>query len=176
MQQAVGAGVCEFHIFDMGNYTDRMPADLQRAHFHPWGLTTQDPNAVGDPQPGQKFYGLKDTVKLLGHENLDTIDVFKIDCEKCEWKTFQDWVAPGIPSLQQIQVEVHDAPPQAITLFDSLEEAGYVRFHKEPNIQFNDGSCLEYALLKLDKEFFALRNEMKKGNINNVSADDSDSK
>mmetsp|Transcript_24778 Transcript_24778/g.44877 ORF Transcript_24778/g.44877 Transcript_24778/m.44877 type:complete len:360 (-) Transcript_24778:71-1150(-) len=164
MQQAVGAGVCEFHIFDMGDYAEKMPKDLERAHFHQWGLMKQSSDAGddGSVQPGAQYYGLRDTIKLLGHENLDTIDIFKIDCEKCEWKTFQDWVGPGIPSLQQIQVEVHGAPPEAITFFDSFEEEGYVRFHKEPNIQFNDGSCVEFALLKLDKEFFELKNEMKK--------------
>ena len=177
MEQAVGAGVCEFHIFDMGNYTAKMlEAGLQRAHFHQWGLTAQAPDTNdGDPKETRNregaFYGLKDTIKLLGHENLDTVDVFKIDCEGCEYKTFRDWIGPGIPSFQQIQVELHNAPTTAIEFFDSLEEAGYARFHKEPNIQFNDGSCVEYALLKLDKGFFELRNEMKKGNKNTTNSD-----
>lgn len=161
MQEEVGLGVCEFHIFDMGNYTEKMPKGLERAHFHQWGLAKQG-NSEGDPKPGQKYYGLKDTIKLLGHEQLDTIDVFKIDCEKCEWKTFKDWVGPGIPNLQQIQVELHNAPTEAIDFFTFIEEeGGYVRFHKEPNIQFNDGSCIEYALLKLDMEFFDLRKEVQ---------------
>ena len=43
--------------------------------------------------------------------------------------------------LHQIQVEIHGAPANkedgagAIDLFDSFERAGYLRFHKEPNIQ-----------------------------------------
>ena len=161
MQQEVGPGVCEFHIFDMGNYTEKMQMyNLKRAHFHQWGLSKQDPK-IENPEPGQTLYGLRDTIKLLGHENLDTIDIFKIDCDKCEWQTFNDWFAPEIPSLQQIQVELHNAPRQAIDFFTTMEEEGYVRFHKEPNIQFSDGSCLEYAFLKLDKEFFSLRKEMK---------------
>eukprot|EP00547_Thalassionema_nitzschioides_P014303 CAMPEP_0194236982 /NCGR_PEP_ID=MMETSP0158-20130606/4124_1 /TAXON_ID=33649 /ORGANISM="Thalassionema nitzschioides, Strain L26-B" /LENGTH=374 /DNA_ID=CAMNT_0038970903 /DNA_START=11 /DNA_END=1135 /DNA_ORIENTATION=- len=161
MEQEIGPGVCEFHIFDMGNYTSKMlQYNFTRAHFHQWGLAGQNPN-VENPEPGQRFYGLKDTIKLLGHENLDTIDIFKIDCEKCEWRTFQDWFAPGIPSMQQLQVELHGAPQRAIPFFTHMEESGYVRFHKEPNIQFNDGSCLEYAFLKLDKEFFSLRKETK---------------
>ena len=162
MQNEIGPGICEFHIFDPGNYTGMVPAELQRTHFHVWGLARQDPNAAGQPEPGKKFYGLKDTIKLLGHENLDMIDIFKIDCEGCELKTFKDWTGPGIPTLHQIQVEIHNAPPVVIDMFDSLEEEGYVRYHKEPNIQFSDGSAVEYGLLKLDKEFFSLRKEVQK--------------
>jgi len=170
MEQEIGPGVCEFHIFDMGNYTAKMEEhNLKRAHFHQWGLTTQDPKSE-NPKPGEKFYGLKDTIKLLGHENLETIDIFKIDCEKCEWATYQDWVAPGIPSLQQIQVELHNAPAKAIDFFGTMEDAGYVRFHKEPNIQFNDGSCIEYAFLKLEKEFFSLKNEKKQEKKDAIAA------
>ena len=55
--------------------------------------------------------------------------------------------------LHQILVEVHEAPiNKATDFFDSLEAAGYLRFHKEPNIQW-DTSCIEYAFVKLDKSF-----------------------
>jgi len=153
MQKEVGEGVCEFHIFDMGDYKSKVPAELKRAHYHQWGLTVQDPN-VDKPVPGQQFYGLLDIIKLLGHEKLDVIDIFKIDCEKCEWKTFQDWLGAGIPILHQIQVELHNAPgKKAIDFFDTFERAGYLRFHKEANIQFSDGECIEYAFVKVEEKF-----------------------
>jgi len=172
MEEELGPGTCEYHIFDMGDFEEKMKLqNISRAHFHRWGLDTQGEENI---QPGAEFYGLKDTVKLLGHDNLDVIDVFKIDCEKCEWRIYRDWLLSGLPSLQQIQVEIHsgnigkmhqaekhdhDISPE-IPFFEFLEEAGYVRFHKEPNIQYNDGSCEEYAFLKLDKEFFAARKKM----------------
>ena len=113
------------------------------------------------PLAGQKYYGLKDPVKMLGHENLEAIDIFKIDCEGCEWTTYQDWVGEGIPRLQQIQVEVHGVPKQpkesVLNFFDTLEAAGFLRFHKEPNIQWNPG-CLEYAMVKVDTEFMNGKN------------------
>jgi hypothetical protein len=38
--------------------------------------------------------------------------------------------------LHQILVEVHGAPiDKALDFFNSIENAGYLRFHKEPNIQ-----------------------------------------
>jgi hypothetical protein len=89
-----------------------------------------------DSDDGELVLRTTCTVKLLGHDQLDVIDVFKIDCESCEWETYQDWLAPGIPMLQQIQVEVHGAPGQkALDFYDGFEHAGYLRFHKEPNIQ-----------------------------------------
>lgn len=175
MEEILGRDTCEYHIFDMGNFEGKMKLqNISRAYYHRWGLDKQGEEEENTIEPGAKFYGLKDTVKLLGHDNLDVIDVFKIDCEKCEWRIYRDWLLPGLPSLQQIQVEIHsggitkmnkldkhdhDITPE-IPFFDFLEEAGYVRFHKEPNIQFNDGSCEEYAFLKLEKEFFAPRKKV----------------
>jgi len=153
MQKEVGEGICEFHIFDMGDYGAKVPKELKRAHYHQWGLKEQDPH-VDRPAPGQEFYGLLDTIKLVGHENLDVIDIFKIDCEGCEYKTFRDWMGEGIPALHQIQVELHDSMKVgqlAIDLFESFEKEGYLRFHKEINL-FSI-ICIEYAFVKVEKEF-----------------------
>ena len=70
MQKAVGDGVCEFHIFDMGDYSHMVPAELQRAHCHRWGLEKQQPPQMSGLRPlaGKGFYGLLDTVKMLVHE------------------------------------------------------------------------------------------------------------
>jgi len=147
LQNEVGEGVCEFHIFDPGNFEHAKPKELKRAFYHRWGLEKEITTTRGASSPqrvvGEKYRGLIETVKLLGHKDLDVIDIFKIDCEKCEWKTYKDWLSEEIPLLHQIQVEVHGAPiakeAGAIDFFDSLEEAGYLRFHKEPNIQWDPG-------------------------------------
>ena len=77
----------------------------------------------------------------------------KIDCEGCEWETYRDWIANDIPMLHQLLVEVHNAPmDKVLDFFDSLDEAGYLRYHKEPNIQFGP-NCLEYGFVKVDKSF-----------------------
>lgn len=161
MQQQVGKDVCEYHIFDVNDYTSQAnQVGLGRVHFHHWGLRSQDSKSPGQQfmklKSGYTLKGLHDIVKELGHEHLETIDIFKIDCEGCEWTTFQDWVSPNMPRLQQIQVELHEAPLEVIDFFNTLENAGYVRTHKEPNIQFGPSS-VEYAFLKLDKEFFSAR-------------------
>ena len=84
MQKEIGVGVCEYHIFDMGDFESKMPTELKRAYYHKWGLKKQEDtipdagNDVGDnkkPEPGQEMYGLQDTIKLLGHEELNVIEL-----------------------------------------------------------------------------------------------------
>lgn len=62
---------CEIHVFDFGNYADKVQQQAPGAHYHQWG--------IGD-KPSNKFKTLKETVKVLGHTNR-TVDIFKIDCE-----------------------------------------------------------------------------------------------
>jgi len=157
MQRALGVGTCDIHIFDPGNYEGRMPSALRDGNhtwYHQWGLSRQNKEEGHAPDPNSKWQGLRDIVQMLGHGHRESIDIFKIDCENCEWKTYQDWLEPDMPRMRQILVEVHKAPGNvALDFFDKHEEQGYVRFHKEPNIQYNDGSCVEYAFLGLEKEF-----------------------
>ena len=58
--------------------------------------------------------------------------------------------------MHQIQVELHKAPAKedagAIDFFTKMEDAGYLRFHKEPNIQWGS-DCIEYAFVKVEKKF-----------------------
>ena len=83
VQKEVGEGVCEYHIFDPGNFAHKMPKELKRGNYHQWGLKKQDANST--PNADGRYQGLHDIIKLLGHEHLDTIDIFKIDCEKVRW-------------------------------------------------------------------------------------------
>jgi hypothetical protein len=102
---------------------------------------------------------MKDTITELGHSGR-VIDIFKIDCEGCEWTTFDGWFDAGA-TLRQIQVDVHQFPASTnsrpikftISFFLDMQKAGYVTFHKEPNIQFADRNCVVYAFLKLEDSF-----------------------
>lgn len=99
-----------------------------------------------------RFKTLEQTVKELGHEGR-TIDLFKIDCEGCEWDTFKDFFTSSV-EMKQILIELHKAPgPQARDLFYTLHDEGYAIFHKEANIM-DAGKCIEYSFLKVDPEFF----------------------
>ena len=131
---------CEIHTFDpnVGMSPSNKPAGV---HFHPWGLAQKTRG---------KMKSLKDIVSALGHEHRQ-IDIFKIDCEGCEWSTFPAWLE--VPNIRQIQAELHKSP-KGFDLLSAMFKKNFVIFHKEPNTYGCKGDCIEYAFLKLNKTFF----------------------
>mmetsp|Transcript_57073 Transcript_57073/g.139062 ORF Transcript_57073/g.139062 Transcript_57073/m.139062 type:complete len:394 (-) Transcript_57073:44-1225(-) len=165
VQQEIGPH-CEIHIFDMDDYAEKvLTAVPVNAHYHQWGLSTRT-NLVPNPK-GHVYKSLNDTMAELGHLNRP-VDIFKIDCEGCEWEVYQDFFLPGI-DLRQILIELHASKkpsfrggalykkvhlPATPDFFKAMERH-YVIFHKEPNIQWSVGAAaIEYAFLKLDTPFF----------------------
>lgn len=143
---------CEIHTFDMGNYSSRV--EPTGSEYHQWGLGSKT-----ETLKGKDFKSLSDTVKLLGHEGR-VIDIFKIDCEGCEWSTVQSWFQADV-KLRQVLVELHEdrkgqiPRPAGPDFFKRMYQQGYVIFHKEPNIQFwQYVRCVEYAFLLLNQTFF----------------------
>lgn len=141
---------CEIHTFDFGDFGEG--SVKAGANYHRWGISNVN---EGD------YKTLEKTVEELGHVGR-TIDIFKIDCEGCEWDTFQSWLGIDV-NLRQILVEVHHEPhsygdEKTLRFYDQMESAGYVIFHREANVQYsffeNYLRCMEVAFLKLDKSFF----------------------
>lgn len=149
-------GACEIHTFDFTNYAGRVPRG-KNIYFHHWGIkpsytetkSTSDTRFQQVIPANKPFKTFQETIKELGHEGRP-IDVFKIDCEGCEWSTYKDWIGAD---MRQILVEVHLVPAIAQDFFSDLQKAGYVTYHKEPNIQWGGGECVEYAMLKLSTEY-----------------------
>jgi len=138
VHQDIGAH-CEIHTFDFGDYG--AGAVKAGVHYHRVGLG-------GDNPP--KFKSLSTVIQELGHEGR-TIDIFKIDCEGCEWKTSNEWFTANV-TLRQIQVELHNSDViHTPKFFDLMYHNNYVITHKEPNIAYP--GAIEYALLKLDSTF-----------------------
>uniref|UniRef100_A0A7S2BRD2 Methyltransferase domain-containing protein n=1 Tax=Florenciella parvula TaxID=236787 RepID=A0A7S2BRD2_9STRA len=87
-----------------------------------------------------------------------SLSILKIDCEGCEHTFFTPPVLSLLGGLNvQILIEVHWTRPtspmshaggmQMAFLWRQFTRGGFVTFHKEPNIEFSDGSCVEYALM-----------------------------
>jgi len=139
---------CEIHTFD--------PTVLSHdfvghnvSTFHPWGLGRDGEKA----ERGEfSWHGqsLQTIVGKLEHTNRN-IDVFKIDCEGCEWKVMPDIfkdIQKGLLKIDQIQVEMHNHRNRAELerLFEGADAAGMRLFHKERNGWGCEGyRCVEYA-------------------------------
>jgi len=135
---------CEIHTIDQSpwsNYTDKAPPDFVHYHVYRIGPAPDTP--------------ISQVVKELGHEG-KVIDIFKIDCEGCEWHTYMNWLDSGV-YIRQILVELHATGENKVgpdEFFRFLFDAGYVVFHKEPNIESPyPGRCQEYAFIRLTPEF-----------------------
>jgi len=144
---------CEIHIFDPDDYSQKMKAaKIPNSSFHVWGLKGSNAkiNLTGKLKGrALDFKSLEETMKVLGHAGR-AIHVFKIDCEGCEWSTYEDWLSQDV---RQILVETHGWNSRSRIFFSDIRKAGFVMTHKESNI-LTKGNCMEYAFLKLAKTFF----------------------
>jgi hypothetical protein len=154
--------ICEIHVFDPKNFRREGMAE-QNMFFHTWGLKSSD-DASYKPKVAGKYLSLQETLQVLGHQNR-TIDIFKIDCEGCEWFTYRDWMTAT--DIRQILVETHGLPApvagsdnwphppmNATDYFDAFAEHGFVLFSKEVNIHpAAHNQCVEWAYIKLHPDF-----------------------
>jgi len=133
---------CEIHIFDSWLATYRGPSPPGLI-LHPWGL-----EGVADAHLGRRDYmTLGETVERLGHGGRE-VDVFKVDCEACEWHTFREWFdhsdgsngsdggSGGGVVMRQILVELHGAPKYEDDFFETMEKNHFVIFHREADTQY----------------------------------------
>jgi len=138
---------CEIHTFDPEKKdTWKPPTGVQ---YHSVALGNASADNTTKP--------LAQIVKDLGHVGRK-IDLFKIDCEGCEWDTFKSWFGSGV-DLRQILVELHWHSGANLGLFEFLRDQGYVIFNKEPNTLGCQGECIEYAFLKMSPSFSILHNQ-----------------
>jgi FkbM family methyltransferase len=154
---------CEIHVFDPGDYSEEMEkANLNSTNYHKWGVKgTKSPriSEFSSCFESKQFFknemkenmrALKDITSSLGHNNRQ-IDVLKIDCEGCELAIIEDIIELNV---RQLLIEVHLVCGLTDHFFRALQNASYVIFHKEPNIIYSNGKCIEYSFLKLSRSYF----------------------
>ena len=146
-----------------GNYSrSDLPANV---HYHQWGLKSSydldyAPSLYKNINPDEMLT-FQETLNRLGHENR-VIDIWKLDCEKCEWSSYKDWIGGNI---RQIIIEVHgvpsplgpnDAHHRAMNVsdfFDAFQNNGFALYFKEPNVYVR-GNCVELGYIKLRSDFW----------------------
>ena len=155
-----------YHVSSPGNYSR---ADLPtNVHYHQWGLKSSydfnyTPSLYNQIQPDEML-SFPETLRRLGHEHR-VIDIFKLDCEKCEWSSYKDWVGGN---MRQIIIEVHGVPSpvgrndwhhaaqNVSDFFDALQRNGFAMYFKEPNV-YSRGNCVELGYIKLRPDFWVDR-------------------
>jgi Methyltransferase domain len=156
---------CEIHVFDPSpDYGRTDDPTINNIHYHAIGLkSSKDNKSVDTTSSGLVFKSFPDIIKMLGHEERH-IDIFKIDCEGCEFETYYDWLAADIG---QVLVEIHTRynKNKIAQFFFDMYTAGYEIFSKEANTHpgaTKHGVYLyEYGFIKLHQSFH------KKMNYNN---------
>jgi len=172
---------CEIHTFDPNpweHYIDpkrkdsKLPAFI---HYHEFGIALKDEELTGKACSSAsdsvgcagKFKTVKTIVKELGHVGR-VIEIFKIDCEGCEWVTYPGWLDESV-TIRQINAEIHYlgawGPKTKVTpadenfeistekFFDFFFSKGYVVHHKEINTQGGTGMCTEISLFYMPASF-----------------------
>jgi hypothetical protein len=115
---------CEIHIFDPSPAYESMDIlqDHPHWHYHPWGWRGRESPKNYTKMKGT-FLDFHTIRKRLGHEDRP-IDIFKMDCEGCEWESMADWlwdsnsnisrsgshVSSSVPDLGHILLETHSLP------------------------------------------------------------------
>jgi hypothetical protein len=151
---------CETHTFDPT--VDGKNALQHVTTFHRLGLISKG------KADNILFYSIGHLADSLNHANR-TIDIFKIDCEGCEYELFDQDFFSSLKirniKIRQILIELHPVNmktyKQGIASEDELKlvnnffklfrDNGYVIFHKEPNnLSGNVGRFVEYSFLLIE--------------------------
>ena len=148
---------CEIHIFDPGDFSKDRPdffGSHNNVYFHKWGFRSTYDETYKPVVNYGDFFTMDETMEKLGHTGR-TIDIFKIDCEFCEWFSFKDWFRFDV---RQILVETHGLPEKqqtALDFFYGFQQSHFYLYHKEPNIHPRaKGEGIEWAYIRLDPEFY----------------------
>jgi hypothetical protein len=142
---------CEIHTFDP-TLQDPFVGDAY-ATFHPWGVGAEGEQVYfGGLNVTFVTQSVESIVNQLGHQGRK-IDIFKIDCEGCEFDSMPplfEAIAHGTLQIDQLLIEIHAfvSPNKIEDLFAKADEAGFRIFHKERNGWGCQGkSCVEYAFV-----------------------------
>jgi hypothetical protein len=147
------SSTCEIHTFDIksagrGKDFAKEATKINGLDFHNWGLGKNF-----GKQTNMKTF--KEIFMALGHKKR-TVDLMKIDCEKCEYTQFHQWLADWKEMdmvVRQVMLEIHNSDyPEIMDIFSEFQKAGYVMFHKEANY-LNEGKSIEAAFLLLSPSF-----------------------
>jgi FkbM family methyltransferase len=133
---------CVVHTFD---HTVSPPAVPAGVVFHKFGVATSTTETAE----------LKSLSTLLREAKLTDkmIDILKMDVEGAEFAFLADPETQAIlkTHVRQFLVEFHwQGPEKQVKACQTLTDAGFRVYHKEPNTLGCGGDCIEYALVNVN--------------------------
>lgn len=147
---------CEIHVFDPDPKFDREINKDKNIVYHSFGLKSS--YRASRTWGGLEFRTIFEVLHLLGHENR-RIDIFKVDCEGCEWTDYKDWLDKRV-DVRQLLLETHMTVRQENTttseLFEAFIDHGFIPFAKEANTHpaaKPPGHLFEYGFVRLRASF-----------------------
>jgi Methyltransferase domain len=158
---------CEIHVFDPDPKYGRKDDPVNKnIHYHAWGLKSSYETFNRGPFPPEfEFLSIQEIQQRLGHEQR-RIDIFKIDCEGCEFTTYQDWLKPDV-DIRQVLVETHGIRKEPSKFFDRFFDMGFVPFSKEANthpLAKPSGRFFEWGWIRLHPDFLGRNTSLVKNN------------
>lgn len=138
---------CQVYAFDptVSHPTNWLP----NVTFHPWGLRSTTERAdeknstIGEyAAVGGELMTLAEIMRRLGHNRHTRLHAMKLDCEGCEYLTFEELYCMGdhAPRIDSISVELHFWVTLRMEQWEDLERirfvALYLRSHPFETFQF----------------------------------------
>jgi len=132
---------CNVSTFD---HTVVNPTPPSHLSFYPFGISAKSLD---------KLRTINDLVEISGINNKSLIDLFKIDCEGCEYEIFNDVKTLEFMSrkVRQLSVEIHwiNNADSISLIYGNLIKYGFRSFSKEPNLLCQ--SCAtEFSFLNIN--------------------------
>ena len=157
---------CEVHIMDP---TPPFPLPLEHhphVHWHPWGLAST--TSTTTKKLSLLLLTLPEIQQRLGHVNRH-VDVLKLDCDRCAWATFRDWIpllnatqvlwqVVGLPSPKEGNTYHPAGALHFADAFNMLQNYGYAMFAKDYR---QNGPRVALGYVRLHPDFWTQARELQ---------------
>ena len=143
---------CEIHVFDPAPQYERYgDIENKNIHYHAWGISSSTTKTEGFGDGSYIFKNFREIAKELGHTKR-TVDLFKIDCEGCEWTSYDDMLESY--NIKQLLIEIHPnmLRPDNVKvsdIFTEFRDYGFIPFSKEANTWEHGSGVYEYSFIRL---------------------------
>jgi hypothetical protein len=85
---------------------------------------------------------------IIAKEDINRIDLLKIDCEGAEWSVLNGIKEEDWPKIKSLVIEVHDIDHRLEKVKQLLTEKGFCRLHCESEVGLEDTGMFNIFALR----------------------------